>query len=52
MPVYKAYKLFKEAGCISKRKSPGRLSILEVEENTFRSGCVRSKKNQEGIPDK
>jgi hypothetical protein len=52
MPVYKGYELFSEVGCICKRKSPGRLSILEVEENTFRSGYFRSQKNQEGIPDK
>lgn len=52
MSVYKGYKLFNEGGCTCKRKSPGKLSILEVEENTFRSGCVRSQKYQEGIPDK
>ena len=34
MPVCKGYKLFSEAGYICRRKSSGRLSILEVEENT------------------
>jgi len=49
MPVYKGYKLFSEAGCICRRKSPSILSILEVEENTFRSGCVRIKKTEKGF---